>query len=154
MSKKYNTEEERKEAKRRYWAKHREKLINKKKEKYYEHRDEMLEKMKKYYQEHKDEHNEYNKQYRKTQKGRAISLLMGYKRLDNKYNRGECTLTVQWIVENIFTKPCAHCGETDWHKLGCNRLDNSKPHTPDNVEPCCFNCNCKQPKKQMGQVNS
>ena len=50
-------------------------------------------------------------------------------------------MTAQWIVENIFSQPCAHCGENNWEKIGCNRLDNDKPHTKDNVEPCCKECN-------------
>lgn len=96
---------------------------------------------KKYIQKNKDRLREYKKEWSKTKYGRASMLLNGYRQKDRKYNRGECTLTAQWIVDNIFSKPCAHCGETDWYKIGCNRLDNSKPHTMDNVEPCCFDCN-------------
>lgn len=81
--------------------------------------------------------------YNKTPKGRAVYLLNRYKSSDKEHNRGESDLTSQWIVENIFSKPCTHCGETDWRKIGCNRLDNSKPHTMDNVEPCCGKCNRK-----------
>lgn len=81
--------------------------------------------------------------YNKTPKGRAVYLLNRYKSSDKEHNRGESDLTSQWIVENIFSKPCAHCGETDWRKIGCNRLDNDKPHTMDNVEPCCGKCNRK-----------
>ena len=89
----------------------------------------------------KEEKREYQKQYRQTPMGRAYYLVQNYKYEDKKHGRGECTLTPQWIVENIFTKKCAHCDESNWRKLGCNRLDNSKPHTPDNVEPCCFEHN-------------
>ena len=86
----------------------------------------------------------YNKiPYNKTPKGRAVYLLNRYKSSDKEHNRGESDLTSQWIVYNIFTKSCVHCGETDWTKIGCNRLDNSKPHTIDNVEPCCGKCNRK-----------
>lgn len=86
----------------------------------------------------------YNKiPYNKTPKGRAVYLLNRYKSSDKEHNRGESDLTSQWIVDNIFTKSCVHCGETDWTKIGCNRLDNSKPHTIDNVEPCCGKCNRK-----------
>ena len=84
--------------------------------------------------------NRYNA-FKETQIGRAFSLISGYNGSDKKYNRGKGDITPEWIVENIFTKKCAHCDETDWHKLGCNRLDNSKPHTMDNVEPCCKKCN-------------
>lgn len=34
--------------------------------------------------------------------------------------------------------------ERDWHKLGCDRKDNSLPHTPDNCIPCCSTCNTKK----------
>ena len=96
---------------------------------------------KKYREANKDKIAEYWKQYKQTPIGRANYLVQGYKQSDKKYNRGKCTLTAKWILENIFTKKCVYCGESDWRKLGCNRLDNSKPHTPDNVEPCCLEHN-------------
>lgn len=74
---------------------------------------------------------------------RAYYLLNAYNQKDNLCNRGQGDLTPEWIVENIFSKPCAHCGITGWNVIGCNRLDNSKPHTMDNVEPCCRSCNCR-----------
>lgn len=102
-------------------------------------------------EERKEARREHIKQYRQTPMGRALYLLGDYKQKDKKYKRGKCTLTAQWIVENIFTQKCAHCGKTDWRELGCNRLNNSLPHTPDNVEPCCAECNMKvsggRPKK-------
>ena len=78
-----------------------------------------------------------------TKLGRAKSLLSSYRANDKKRKRGKTTITAKWIVENILSKPCVHCGETDWRKVGCNRLDNAKSHTPDNVEPCCWYCNNK-----------
>jgi len=85
----------------------------------------------------------YQKKYRNTPYGRAAYLVYNYKKMDEKNGFGidACNLTAKWIIENIFSKKCVHCGESDWHKLGCNRIDNSKPHTMDNVEPCCFACN-------------
>lgn len=124
----------------RIWSsKNRERVRELAKESYIRNREKRL----RYAKEHQEEKIEYNKDYRKTPIGRALYILGGYKREDSKYNRGESDLTAQWIVENIFTKPCAHCGETDWRKIGCNRLDNSRPHTMDNVEPCCHDCNLK-----------
>ena len=86
-----------------------------------------------------------SEKYRKAhpQMCRASRLLSGYKREDKKHNRGEGDLTAEWILENIMSQPCAHCGKTGWDIIGCNRLDNSKPHTMDNVEPCCAECNNK-----------
>ena len=100
-----------------------------------------------YYLKRKDElikaKKEYQKEYSKTQMGRAQRQYQQYKFMDKRNGFDEVIdFNAKWIVDNIYTKPCAHCGESDWHKLGCNRLDNSKPHTIDNVEPCCFHCNC------------
>ena len=83
---------------------------------------------------------------------RAHTLKGNYDREDEKYNRGKGDLTAQWIIENIFSKPCAHCGESDWRKIGCNRLDNSKPHTMDNVEPCCQKCNHNLALPYIGSI--
>jgi hypothetical protein len=60
---------------------------------------------------------------------------------------GKCTLTPEWIVENIFSKPCHYCGKEGWELIGCDRIDNSKPHTPDNVVPCCWECNKKRGRR-------
>lgn len=98
-----------------------------------------------YYLEHKKEIIEkvVKRQvaYRKTPMGRASRLVGNYNQADKKANRCQGDLTAQWLVENILFKPCAHCGKEGWDVIGCNRLDNSKPHTKDNVEPCCEECN-------------
>ena len=73
---------------------------------------------------------------------RATHLLCGYRKQDKKNGFGNVIdFDGKWIVDNILSKPCVHCGESDWTKIGCNRIDNSKPHTKDNVEPCCRHCN-------------
>lgn len=98
-----------------------------------------------YRQNNKEKIAEYNAEYYSTPFGRAGSLLKSYKRNDKKYNRGECTIDAQWIVDNIFSGQCCHyCGESDWRELGCDRIDNSLPHVPDNVVPCCDKCNKKK----------
>lgn len=100
---------------------------------------------------------EYNKNYNSTHKEKraayrawmkendmnynATAKIRRYRQSDLQYNRGECTLTPEWFIEKIYHKSCVYCGETDWHKLGTDRIDNSKPHTPDNVVCCCKDCN-------------
>lgn len=160
---KYQTEEERKEASRercrRYYQEHKNEILERTKQYQYEHREDISEKRKRWrktdpdeakkidkknYATKKDKNPNYQKEeYQNNPIRRANALIGSYRYKDKIHNRGECTLTSKWIVENIFTQPCAHCGETDWRKIGCNRLDNSKPHTQDNVEPCCFKCNMK-----------
>lgn len=138
----YQTEEERKEAKRIY-----------DKKRYQEHREKRLEQMKEYnkqyYQENREKElerkKEYKKEYYNTPIGRAVNLVQGYKQKDKKYNRGECTLTARWVVDNIFSKPCHYnCGKKGWELIGCDRINNDLPHTPDNVVPCCEECNKKR----------
>lgn len=104
---------------------------------------------KKWQKDNPDKIREIGIKYRKNnpEMARAKSLISGYRRNDKKYNRGECTLNAKWMVEHIINQPCHYCGENDWRKIGCDRIDNSKPHTPDNVVPCCFECNCKRGKK-------
>lgn len=145
---KYQTEEERKaahrEANRRYYQANKEKVAE-----YYQNNKEKIDGyFAEYYQNNKEYFAEYwakyRQKYRQTPEGRARILLDGYKKSDNLYDRGECTLTPEWIIENVFSQPCHYCGKTDWAKMGCDRIDNSLPHTPDNVVPCCYHCNCKK----------
>lgn len=136
--------EKRLEYKRKYYQAHKDEVSKK----YQEKKEEILEKSRERYQLKKEEMKKRLKTYNKTKYGRALYLLGGYRRLDNEANRGVCTLTAQWIVDNIFSKTCHYCDESDWTKLGCDRMDNTKPHTPDNCVPCCYHCNCK--KHTMG----
>lgn len=107
----------------------------------YSNRDRLMAKCKYCYKE-------YYKKYFNDKFNRAKRLLSGYRNADKKNLFGNVIdFDAQWIVDNIFTKPCVHCGETDWTKIGCNRLDNSKGHTKDNVEPCCRSCNSKLSSK-------
>lgn len=99
-------------------------------------------------EKHKERYKEYQREYEKrvkyTPMRRAHLLLTSYQAMDRKRGFGDdVDFDARWMVDNIFTKSCVHCGETDWRKLGCNRLDNTKGHTKDNVEPCCWECNQK-----------
>ena len=129
-----------KEERREYWKQY---FFNKRKR--------YLEQKKRYRVKHADKISEYQKQYNKTQMGRAAYLVQGYKKADKNASRGKCTLTAKWVVENIFAEKCIYCGESDWTKLGCDRIDNSKPHTEDNVVPCCKACNNKRGAKPYEQ---
>lgn len=139
------------EKQKQYYQGHKEERAEYMKQYRKDNREKILERKKQYRQEHKEERAEYQKQYRSTPMGRALYLVDAYKWKDKKYNRGECTLTAQWIIDNIFASKCHWCGETDWHKLGCDRIYNDKPHTPDNVNPCCEECNSKRGTKTYGE---
>lgn len=161
---KYQTEEERKEAKKeylkQYYQSNKERILEQQRqyrkentEKIAEYRKQYrkdnAEYFKQYHQANREKIAEYDKEYKKTPMGRAKNLVNAYKQNDKKYNRGECTLTTKWIVDNIFNSKCIYCGESDWRKLGCDRIDNSLPHTPSNVVCCCGECNNKRQKKSF-----
>lgn len=149
--------EKRKEESNAYYENHKEEIKKKLKEKYAENPKPILERckqwkekkpnyMKTYREEHKEEISEYTKEYSKTPIGRAHNLLSSYRANDKKHQRGECTLSSQWIIDNIFnSKKCHYCKrEFNWDELGCDRIESSKPHTEDNVVPCCKECNTKK----------
>lgn len=150
MSRIYTEEqrEKRREQKRLWYQKHKAQVseYNKEYSKKYraENRDTLLLKKKVYYETHSQEKNEYMRNYNTTTIGRAANLTSSYKQMDEKNNVGETTITKEWIMDNIFTKSCIYCGESDWTKLGCDRKDNSLPHTPNNCVPCCWDCNRKK----------
>lgn len=145
----YEKNKEKKSAyQKKYWEENKERHKERNRrlgiKNYYENQEKYKEYQRKYYAENKEEINEkaHNKLY-SNQLYRAYTLLKEYNDADKEKCRGEGDLTAEWIVTNIFTQACPHCGESDWTKIGCNRLDNSKPHTMDNVEPCCKKCNSK-----------
>ena len=75
----------------------------------------------------------------------AKSIVKNYKKMDRE--RGfdpNQTISAEWFLQNIAYRPCAHCGLQAIGLIGCNRLDNTKGHTIDNVEPCCFKCNARE----------
>ena len=151
------TKEERKEYNRKYYQANKKKIKEYKKQYYQNNAERFKEYQKQYNKDNAQQIKEQKKQYNQTPMGRALTLLNRYNQSDKEYNRGKGDLTAKWIVENIFTQPCHYCGKEGWDVIGCNRLDNTKQHTKDNVEPCCFECNLKvsggrPTKKQMNQV--
>ncbi|MBO7732700.1 MAG: hypothetical protein J6S67_09115 [Methanobrevibacter sp.] len=132
---------------KQHYEENKEEILEKAKQRYEENKEEILEKAKQRYQDNKEQKTMYNKQYYQTPIGMAHCKVNNYSRLDKKHNRGECTITPEWMIDNIFNGHCIYCGKSDWAELGCDRIDNSKPHTPDNVVPCCGECNTKRGNK-------
>lgn len=124
---------------KQYYATHKEE----KKQYYTEHREKINTRQRQYNAAHKKEIAEQMKQHRTTPIGRANCLTGRYRQTDKQ--KGFLNIDNQvdsnFILNNIFTKSCIYCGESDWKKLGCDRIDNSKPHTIDNVVCSCWDCN-------------
>lgn len=99
---------------------------------------------KKYYEAHKELCNSIKKEWERNnpQKVRAHSLAKSYKRNDRQSDLDVSqNIDTKWIIENVFLSKCIYCGDDNWEHLGCDRIDNSKPHTADNVVCSCFICN-------------
>ena len=169
--KKYLTEEERlqarRETKKRWEEAHKEErkeYFKKNKAEYYQsHKEKIAEYCKANKEKRAAKQAEWHKANRDNNpiKYRANYLIQGYKKEDRKKGRISNELPPNYVtvedVIHLITKKCAHfdeCGTYGWRKIGLNRLDNSKPHTIDNVEPCCLKCNMKisggRPKKKIG----
>lgn len=105
-------------------------------------KEENKEHISEYNKEWRDNNPNYLNDYRNTKIGRAIDLAGSYKQHDAENGLDSSNnLTHFWIIENIFTTKCVYCGDSDWRHLGCDRIDNSKPHTPENVICACRICN-------------
>jgi hypothetical protein len=72
------------------------------------------------------------------QKNKISKMLSAYKATD-KRKGSLCNYTKDWLLTNIFEKPCTYCNSN--FKIGCDRIDNTKGHTIENTIPACYTCN-------------
>lgn len=73
-------------------------------------------------------------------RAKASKMISSYKFKDKKLGFEPTNIDITWFIENIMMKPCVYCGDTE--KIGADRIDNDKPHSIDNIVPCCYDCNC------------
>ena len=148
------------EAQKRYRIDHPEKD----KEYYLEHREERLKYSAEHFQRNKEKKNTQKREWRKNNRrkhlqstseylktpyGRATHLVSRYKYSDIEKGRDGFSLTPVWVLNHIFSSTCVYCGDSDWKHLGCDRIDNTKPHTPENCVCSCGVCNVERQIKKM-----
>lgn len=108
--------------------------------------DKVAGKLKRYRSRKREELKISERKYRKTKFGKAIAYASNYSIFDK--SRGfdiTNNIDASWIVDNIFSgQKCVYCGDQDWAHLGCDRIDNNKPHTPDNIVCSCGLCNIER----------
>ena len=68
-----------------------------------------------------------------------ISKMLSAYRLKDKKQGRVFDLTWEYFEQNILLKPCVYCGSTE--NVGCDRIDNKKGHSIDNILPACYVCN-------------
>lgn len=132
-----------------YSKKYRETHIEKVKEKEKKYRDNHKDAIKERMKNWSEKNPDYYKDYQHTQKHRANRLLFNYKRDDEKRREEKCTLTKNYILNHIFTSSCVYCGDSDWEHLGCDRIDDNLPHTPENCVCSCGICNIERQNMRM-----
>ena len=137
MRKAKYTEEEAKERKRQSKLRY-----------YHRNKKACKERHEKWKKENPEKVKTYGKNYLLTENGRAKQMCSRYKFSDSTagYNT-DSNITSSWIIEHILRGSCYYCGKTDWLKLGADRIDNSKPHTPDNCICACWDCNNERNNK-------
>lgn len=92
----------------------------------------------------------YNKEFYNTIPGMAARRRNHYLADDKEkgFNTAQ-TITAEWIAENILTASCIYCHDAEPYHLGCDRIDESKGHTPDNVVCACPVCNWERSLQKM-----
>lgn len=99
------------------------------------------ERLKKLFSESRERHKKKKLSIAEQKVKRSKMLIASYRYRDKKRFNKEIDLDVDWFIDNIFNSKCIYCGESNWRELGCDRIDNNKPHTKDNVVCCCSTCN-------------
>ena len=93
------------------------------------------------FEESKKRHQRKKETVDSKKRKRAKMLLASYRYRDEKKFGVTNDLDEDWFIDNILSSRCKYCGDYRWNDLGCDRIDNSKPHTKDNVICCCTECN-------------
>ena len=142
---------------------------------YYEANKEAIAKQRKAYREvnkeaiaayreaNREKRNAYSKAYRgankeklakrnkaryRTPKGKYVHI-----KARAKTDEIEFSLPFDLYESQLWGKPCHYCG-CEIEVTGIDRKDNDGGYTPDNVVPCCWDCNTKKKTKPYEQYLS
>ncbi len=115
-----------------------------------DNREELKEKQKQYRDNNREYLTKKSREAYWSEPERARQLVYRYSLNDSEkgFDTSE-NITREWLVEHIFNSSCVYCGDSDWSHLGCDRIDNNKPHTPDNCVCSCGICNLERQEKRM-----
>lgn len=113
------------------------------------HEDELKVRRKQHYTENKHSILRRQKEHYYTDKSERARCQVNRYDSDDKKRGYDTTknITREWLVDHVYASACIYCGDSDWTHLGCDRIDNGKPHTPDNVVCSCGICNVERGDK-------
>lgn len=98
-----------------------------------------------YYNENREKINERRRsRYANSKMDNAKFKCKAYRKTDASKGFDKETVSPEWVVNNIYTSKCVYCGDSEWRHLGCDRIDNGKGHTKDNVVCSCAICNIER----------
>ena len=147
------TAEEKKAKRREYMRKWYQNNPDYQRNYYKKNRERLCAYQRKYQLEHREEQRARMNAYHETKEGRATNLLAAYVQMDVERRGVRPRLTQDDIMRKCFDDgcKCMYCGETDWHLLGLDRIDNDKPHDADNCLCSCVKCNTKRYRKPLDE---
>ncbi len=141
---------------KQYRAEHRDERLEYMRQYDVDHREEKKQYNKQYNAEHRDEMVEYNKQRYQTLKGFCACKYRGH--LSEDIKRGRVLdrdhiptdyITPQFLMK-LYQQLDYYDGKLyDWSLMSADRVDNSKPHTVDNVIPATWEHNRDRGYKRM-----
>lgn len=98
----------------------------------------------------KTQQSAYNKKFYQTIAGMASRRRNHYLADDKEKGFDTAqTVSADWISEYILTGFCIYCHDTEPYHLGCDRIDENKGHTPENVVCACPICNWERSLQKM-----
>ena len=112
---------------------------------YEEHKEAIAEQKKTYYEENKGAINERQAAYYRTPKGKFTGIKSTAKERNINFS-----LPFKLYESQLWGKPCHYCG-CEIEVTGLDRKNSDKGYTPDNVVPCCGDCNNKKSTKPYEQ---
>jgi hypothetical protein len=129
------------ERKKAYYEANKEAIAERKKAYREANKEAIAEQKKAYYEANKEAIVEQSRAYYRTPKGKYVSIKREAKRRSIHFS-----LSLKLYESKLWGKPCHYCG-CDIEVTGLDRKDSSKGYTPDNVVPCCWDCNTKKGTK-------
>ena len=133
------------ENRKAYYQANKDAIAEQKKAYYQANRGAVIEKSKAYHEANREVVIEQKKAYYRTPKGKFKSI-----KASAKKRRINFSLLFELYETQLWGKPCHYCG-CKVEVTGLDRKDSSKDYSPDNVVPCCSDCNSKKQDKPYEQ---